>query len=206
MLHLSGGDGLGLLEALAEPDAVDLVGDHELVAGERFIRLFGIDIDQLDDPVAVGAAGRGEELRDDRADDVEILRQGLGLVAEHVGAEVDEPLILDQPLGPLAIRIERRDRPGVVGHGLGRVGDVLIEARLVVAGGRRCLERQSSSFVQEKPAARGPSGRPVVVRLPRVGPGPEADHLGEIAMTGSPRLFPSPSHRRIPCRGRSVDP
>ena len=43
-------------------------------------------------------------------------------VITGVRAQVDEPLILDQPLGPLAILIQRRDRPGIVRHRFGRVG------------------------------------------------------------------------------------
>ena len=60
--------------AVAAADHVH--GDGELIAAELGLLriLVGIDVDQLDHPVAVGAAGRGDEVDERRAGEAERLR------------------------------------------------------------------------------------------------------------------------------------
>ena len=56
----------GLLDALVIPAADHVAGNHQLESAHRLVReLLGIDVDQLHDPVAVGAAGGGKQMRVD---------------------------------------------------------------------------------------------------------------------------------------------
>ena len=75
-----GFDGLGRGEALAIAAAEDVHGDRQLVAAQLGLvgHLVGIDVDQLDHPVGVGAAGRGDQVGNGLAGDVH--RRG-----QHVG-------------------------------------------------------------------------------------------------------------------------
>ncbi len=75
--------------------------------------LLGIDVDQLDDPVAVGAAGGGKQMRGDLSRDDDRFGERIGDVGAHVGTPVHEPLIFDQPRRPAAAE---RDRPRAIGH------------------------------------------------------------------------------------------
>src|SRR5277367_4273823 len=64
--RLVGGDGLGSFEAFAIPAAKNVGGDHQLVAAE--VGLAGdfvwVDVDELDDPVGIGAGGGGDQIGD----------------------------------------------------------------------------------------------------------------------------------------------
>src|SRR5262245_15151555 len=105
-----------------------------------------------------------------------------GFVAEHVRTHVDETLVLDQPFRPLAVGVERRDRPRIVWHGTSRDGNELVkpEVRRLVPVFRsvRSLEAEPPPRTQIETTGRRPAGRPVVVGLPGVLTGSEADDLG----------------------------
>ena len=74
------------------------IATAELVAAHlRLLRhLVRIDVDQLHDPVAVGAAGRGEQVDQRRAADAHRLGQRPASVGQHVGAIGDDALV-DRP-------------------------------------------------------------------------------------------------------------
>lgn len=67
-----GRDRLGGIEVLAISAAEDIRGDHELVTTHRGLAgdFVGIDVNQLDDPIGVGTAGRGDEIGDGLAADL----------------------------------------------------------------------------------------------------------------------------------------
>lgn len=55
-------DGAGGFEAFAVTAAEDVGGDHELVAAHFGLagNLVGIEVDEFDDPVGIGAGGGGD--------------------------------------------------------------------------------------------------------------------------------------------------
>ena len=78
--HLARRYRLRMLEALAETRPEDLVRDHQLVAGHgRFLRIIlGVYVDQLDDPVRIGAGSGGEQMRYNVAGYAEIIEPQVG--------------------------------------------------------------------------------------------------------------------------------
>ena len=90
------------------------IATRQLVAAHlRLARhLVGIDVDQLDHPVAVGAAGRRDQIRDRRAADPQRLGQRLGDVGQHVRSIGDEALIASP-----ATCARRRRRQSATGRG-----------------------------------------------------------------------------------------
>jgi len=121
--RLVGLHGFGFFEAGAVAATEDVERDGELVALHRFRGgVFGVDGDDFDDPVAVGAAGGGVEVDLGWAADAQGLGERSGGVGEDVGAAVDEALVGDEPGAPVFLR----DRTGQVGDGLGGVGGVLV--------------------------------------------------------------------------------
>ncbi len=130
--------------------------------------VFGIDVDQLDDPVAVGAGRRGEQVGDDRAGHRHVLGQAArsrssGRRGEGGRTSGPEPARAVQS-GPAYVG---DDGPRTVGDGMGGVREIGIEAGVVLIGGRR-LERQPAVLAGIKPLGRGLPRRPAVVRLPGV--------------------------------------
>jgi len=69
-------DRLRRLKNLAIAAAEDVGGNHELIAAHGGLRgdLVGVDVDQLHDPVGVGAVGRRNEVGDGLAADLDRLR------------------------------------------------------------------------------------------------------------------------------------
>ena len=127
---LPGVTGFGLLEALAEAAAKHLVRHHQLIAahGGSGCVLLRIDIDQLDDPVAIGPGGGGEDMGHDIARHGDVFRQRFRFPRKHVGPQIDESLILDQPRSPSGTPpISRPHGRVTIRHGVCRIGDVGVE-------------------------------------------------------------------------------
>ena len=86
-------EGLWFLEAVTELAADHVATDQLLVTTHAdFPGIFGgvgvvvrVDVDQLDDPVAVGPGGRNQQINLDRSDQRHVLFQFSGLVDQHVG-------------------------------------------------------------------------------------------------------------------------
>src|SRR5207249_6744269 len=95
-------DWLRLLKAVAEAPAENLVGDGQLVSGHVGVGrvFFGVDVNELHHPVAVGAGGGSEEARDDVAYDRHVILKRVGLPSQHVGPQVNEALVPKKPSGP----------------------------------------------------------------------------------------------------------
>src|ERR1700676_2721955 len=87
---------LRFLEGIAKTAAEDLVGNHQLEAGKLpiFRKLLRIHVDQLDDPIAIGAGGGSEELGSDLAGEGDVFLEFAGLPGEHVVAAIDKALVL----------------------------------------------------------------------------------------------------------------
>ena len=92
----------GPFDALEIAPAHHITRNHQLIATHGRVGdvLLRVDIDQLDDPVAVGTRGRGKEVRGDLTRDDDVFLQGLGRIVEHVRPPMDEALILDLPRAP----------------------------------------------------------------------------------------------------------
>src|SRR5579862_584476 len=127
---LVGLDGLGIGEAFAVAAAEDIHANGKLIAAEFGMvgNLVGINIDEFDDPVGVGAAGGGDEVGDWLALDVKGLGEHIAGVGENVGAARGFALIVDQPLRPGERQVVSDGLAGsrAEGNGPGRVGDVLV--------------------------------------------------------------------------------
>ncbi len=86
---------------------------------------FGVDVDELDDPVGVGAGGGGEEVGGDVAGEGEVVverREGEG---GYIGTGGDEGLIFDEPGVPAgAGGVGGLNGAVAVGDWVGGVGDV----------------------------------------------------------------------------------
>ena len=61
-VHFVGLHRFRLLETVAESPAKHVVGDHQLIARQLFI-IVRIRVDQLNDPIRIGAGGRRENMR-----------------------------------------------------------------------------------------------------------------------------------------------
>ncbi len=132
---------VGRLEALVEPPATDLHRDRQFVSIERpcvrarrrpglgvprvRLRVFGVDVDQLDYEVCVGPRGRREQRRRQRAGNGDVMIQRRADVREHVGAPLDESLVGHFPAPPVPVGIRGRDRPLPVRHRVRGIGHVL---------------------------------------------------------------------------------
>ncbi len=92
---------------MKEAPTEDLVSDDELKAtkinGACRLASFGRDdgssifrlhVNELDDPIRVGAGGRGKEVRDDISRDTNVLLQRLGFPCKYIRTMIDETLIL----------------------------------------------------------------------------------------------------------------
>ena len=111
----------GMFETLQVSAAADFHGDGELIAVEGlrvlagrgaiiggpgiFLGVFGEDVDEFYDEVAVGAGGGGEEICGDLAGNGDVAIEGSGLESQNVGAILDEALIGDFPAAPIAFRV-----------------------------------------------------------------------------------------------------
>jgi hypothetical protein len=125
-----------MCEVVDIASAEDVDADRQLVAGHARLRalrpllrnVVRIDVDDLDHPVAVGAAGRREQVHLGAAHDVHRRGQRRGGVADHVRAAVDEALVAYQPAVPL-IAVRHVDRPRQERHRVRRVGHIFVVAR-----------------------------------------------------------------------------
>ena len=139
-------DRLGMLETLAVAAAEDRHRHGQLIAPHlrRRRHLVGIDVDQLHHPVAVTAAGGGLQVDLRRAGDAQRRGQRFADVSQHVGAAVDEALVVHQPGRPHVAVAEhhgaRHER-----HRLRGIGHVFVVLRLAV---RRRFERQPAAGEQ----------------------------------------------------------
>ena len=168
-------------EILAIPATEDVRRQHLLVAAERWIfrDFVGPDVDQLDDPVRIAAARRGEEPGDRLPRDAQRGRERFGLVDEHVGARGGVALVVHQPFAPGGIRgVVRERRALAIGHRFRGVGDVFTEG---LRRGLRPVEaepaaRQQVQFARPCAAALGAGSRPAIVALPGIGAGLIGQH------------------------------
>src|SRR6516164_4661325 len=82
-IHLVGSNCRGSFETLPVTAAKDFIYDHQLVTGHcRLFRIVvGVDVYELDHPVAVSAGGGGEQVRNHITVDSEIFTERLTLPA-----------------------------------------------------------------------------------------------------------------------------
>ena len=136
------------------------------------LHFVGPHVDDLHDPVGIGAAGRCEQVRDRLAGEAQRLLERLGLIHEHVGARGSVTLVVDQPLAPAGILgAGRQRRPLAIRHRLRRIGDVFVVA---LAAGRGRIEAEPAAGQQEQRArflraAVAADLRPGIVLAPLVG-------------------------------------
>ena len=177
--HLVWGERLRFLEARAEAAAEHVVRHHQLPPSELPVGggLVRVDVDQLHDPVAVGARGGNEQVSGDVPGDGHVLRERVRLPCEDVGAVLHEALVLHEPRGPAGgLRgVRRRDGPVAVRYRVGGVGHVAVErARLM---GWRRLEREPAPGLEIQPFAGRPPRGPRVPRPPAIVARLEGDSL-----------------------------
>ena len=172
--HGVGRDRFRLLERTAVATAQDVARDHQLVAahGAALLTAVRIDVDELHDPVGVGARRGGEERGGDIARDGEIGLERRGLPSEHVGAAVDEALVAREPALPLHIR---RNGARSIGHRVRGVGN----EGVVASARRRPGERERAVGADVQRATFGVLRRPRIVRAPLVHAGVEDGGLGD---------------------------
>src|SRR5205085_5218393 len=111
------GGGIGGIGAITAADHVHR--DGELIAAElRLLRiLVGVSVDQLNDPVAVRAAGRSDEVDQWSSGKAKRTVERTGGVRKDVRSRLGETLIVDQPAPPGRIgRIGRKVRASAVGY------------------------------------------------------------------------------------------
>src|SRR3989442_14323919 len=135
---LIGSDGFGSLETLAIAAAKDVGGNHQLVAAEgRLAGYFiGIDVDQLDHPVGVRAAGGGEQIGDWLPAYLYGRAQDVGNKYHSIRAAGRLALVVYEPLGPgqTATVADRLIGARAKSHGLRGVGYVSVERRVAGLG------------------------------------------------------------------------
>src|SRR2546425_1612006 len=128
---LIGSDGFGSLETLAIAAAKDVGGNHQLVAAERRLAgyFIGIDVNQLDHPVGVRAAGGGEQIGDRLPAYLYSRAQDVGNKYHYIRAAGRLALVVYEPLGPgqTATVAYRLIVARAKGHRLHRVGYAFIE-------------------------------------------------------------------------------
>ena len=133
---------LGFRHAVAEFAAERFAAHQLLVATHphagrvrfRIRKIVGVDVDQLHDPVRVGAGGAHMQFDFDRPRDVHILLQHIPLVDEHIGAAPGEALV-----GGHIFIVHADDSFLHIRHGLGRVGYELVESLRLALGQRERL-------------------------------------------------------------------
>ena len=130
----------------------------------------GINVDQLDHPVAVGAAGGGKQVDQRLPGDMGGLGERFGNEADDIGSVSDEALVADQPGRP-HLPVAHVHRARHEGHGVRRIGDI---ARGAGLGGGCCAELAAGLQVHRRQRAGGPFGR----CLPFVAPGRIGDGGG----------------------------
>lgn len=106
----------------------------------------GVDVDELDNPIGVGARGRDVEFRPDWSGNRKVFVEHARLVDQHVGPTAGGPLVIDHV-------VVRHPDGGPVeeGNGLGRVADVLVVAG--VRAGRLPTQAASGAEI-ERPGLR----------------------------------------------------
>ena len=111
----------GMFETLQVAAAENFHGDGELVAIEGlrvlarlraviggpgiFLGVFGENVDEFYDEVAVGAGGRGEKIRGDLTGDGDVVIERRSFESENVRTILDEALIGHFPAAPIAFGI-----------------------------------------------------------------------------------------------------
>src|SRR5436853_7512293 len=87
-VRVIGSNRFRLLVALSESAAEYIVGNHQFVPGHfRSLRVdLGIDVDQLDHPIAVGAGSRCEQVCNEVAGNNYVLTERLGVPAQNSGS------------------------------------------------------------------------------------------------------------------------
>src|SRR6266581_3172576 len=174
---LIGSDGFGSLKTLAIAPAKDVGGNHQLVAAKG--RLAGyfvrIDVNQLDDPVGVRAAGGGEHIGDRLPAYLQSRRQDVGNKHRYIRAAGRLALVVYEPLGPgqTATVADRLIGARAKRHGLRGVRYVFVERR--VAGlGRSETQLETGGEIERRwpdAAAAGTAGGPGGQSPPGVGAG-----------------------------------
>src|SRR5262245_8675043 len=174
----------GHLKTLAIAPPKDVGGDHQLIAAHLLITrdFVGVEIDDLHDPIRVGAAGRGDDVDDWLAADLHWRGQHVRLEREYIGTTRLFPLIINQPEPPSTAV----NRPGAKWHGLGRIGRVFFKCAVT---GLRRGELRSQSSIQVKRsgldrATAGTSCRPRWKPLPLVRAGLKRRHWSNVHLRG----------------------
>src|SRR5277367_2869112 len=141
--RLIGHDGFGMPEAGAVAAAENVERNGEFVATHDGLRGHSarVDVDELDDPIAVGAAGGGVEIHFRHAADANGCSKRFGFVGEYVLAAIYETLIVDEPAAP-RVAIITYDRASFVWHGRGWIGNIFVE--LSCCRCERSFKRQSA--------------------------------------------------------------
>ena len=89
-----------------------------------FLHIVRINVNQLDDEIAVAAGSRSEEFGSEWAGDGEVVVEPSTDVAQNVGAMIDEALIGNFPGAPIARRVSGRNRPLTIWNRICRIGNV----------------------------------------------------------------------------------
>src|ERR1700761_6823748 len=116
-----------MLEAGAVAATEDVERDGQLIAAHcrlGWVRS-RIYIDEFDDPVAVAAAGGRVQIDDRCSAKAQWLSERLAYIGKHIGASVDEALIVDEP-GPPCLTVSGKYRARPIGDWLGWVGGVFV--------------------------------------------------------------------------------
>src|SRR5437667_11093976 len=100
--RLVGRNGFGSFQALAITAAENIGGYHQLIAAHFLVPgdFIGINVNELDHPIRIGAASRGNEIRNRWAADLYWFGQNIGSEGEDVSAAGGLPLVVHQPLWP----------------------------------------------------------------------------------------------------------
>ena len=93
-------DGFGSFQAVVITAAEDVCGNHQLVAAHFFLArdFVGVDVDQFDDPVGIGAAGGCDHVSDGLSADFDGLAQFIRNKGQHVRPPGGFALVVHQPL------------------------------------------------------------------------------------------------------------
>ncbi len=177
-------EGLRRLVAVAEAGAEELAANQLLVLSQMHVlrvgfvvrEIGGVDIDEFDDEIRIGAGSGDEEFGLERTGDGDVFGERRGLVDEHVGAAAGLALIV----GHVLARHAGIDCGGER-HGLGGIAYVLVE--LASGGGRAETELAVGTEIER--GGSGLAGRPGIVALPLVGSGFKDEALGSCG-SGAP--------------------
>ncbi len=167
-----------MIEPLAVPPAEDVHPDRKLIAAHLGVArdLIGIDVDQLDHPVAVGPGRRGGEMDDRLPRDRHRLRQHRAGEGQHVGAARHDPLVADQPRLPVIVLVTHRPhRARDVRHRVRGVRDIVGGLHRSGGGG----EADRVTRLEEQLGHRGLRG-PAGQALPLVGAALERSDGGDV--------------------------